>query len=372
MLAIIPFLLSLIVFIKPVFAGEPPTQTGPSNGSTVTTSTLNWQVPSYQLYSSKPYRVQVDDNPSFSPSSSIYRDAYKTATTYTPELTNGTWYWRLKVKDSNGAWSNWSSVWSFTLSSSTPSPSSTPAPTSTPLLTPTSQSSSFTVSNVPAQINSDQPFNILVNTSLSDNPNATFYLKGAFRHPDKPSNYFGFTKLDNGEWVKNSSTYTNQYKITTNSSGNWSGNIEVKPDADDSGFIGTGDYIFKIGRYKDSENSSVTWSNESNIKIISTESEEGDTSILDTPSSTTIPSPSPHSVSKKSNSLSQDSSKINYNINIASIAGIAATATPSASPNTEVRGEKQINFLSIVGAILVIIGFIPISYAIYNKFRKRN
>lgn len=50
----------------------------------------------------------------------------------------------------------------------------------------------------------------------------------------------------------------------------------------------------------------------------------------------------------------------------------ASRATPSASPKAGVKGAKQFNFLSIAGEILVIIGVVPIAYAIYNKFRKRN
>ena len=129
--------LFLFFGVGSVFAGEPPIQSTPSNGSTTFSSTLNWSAPFYSLYPGKPYRIQVDDDLSF-PSQTINKDYYTKNTYYNPVLNEGTWYWRVKAKDSSGIWSDWSNVWSFILQASTQStPTLTPAPSPTPIPTPT-------------------------------------------------------------------------------------------------------------------------------------------------------------------------------------------------------------------------------------------
>lgn len=279
---------------------------------------------------------------------------------------DGTYTLRMKRFTSGG--SNFLADNSIALVISSPVSPPTPTPTSpTPTPTPSSGSitSSFTVSNAPSQITSDQSFNVSVNLSLPNNPGEKFYLKGAFRHPDKPSNYFGLTKVESS-WIKNNTTATSQLPITTDQAGNWTGNIAVQPDGSDSGFTGTGDYIFKVGRYTNS-GSGPTWSNEANIKIISTEIEEqGGTSTPDSPSSTTNPSSSPQSVSKKSVSLSQASKKINYNV--ASIAGVTVIATPSATPAAiTVKTQKQTNPIVWIGLVLVFAGASSLGYIYWKK-----
>lgn len=374
MLAIILLLLG-IAFAKPVSAGESPTQTTPANGSVVSSSVLNWQAPTYALYSSNPYRIQVDDDSSF-PSSTINKDYYTKNTYYSPLLNEGDWYWRIKAKDSTDSWSDWSSTWSFTLStaSSSPTPTPSPTPSSSSSSSTSPASSLFTISNLPAQINSDQSFSISVNLSLPSNPNTTYYLAGAFKIAGG-SRYFGLTK-SGSDWIKyGSENFSNQYKITTNSSGTWTGNLEVKPDTSDSDYKGLGNYVFKITRY--TQAGSQTWSNEAEIKIISTEIEEqGGVSTPDTPSSTTNPSFSSQSNPKKNISLSQTSSKVNYNV--ASIAG-TTTAASSAASSVEVKNQKQINYFFWLGIIFVFAGIGSLGYiylrrngTVFNKFRKRN
>lgn len=245
-----------------------------------------------------------------------------------------------------------------------PSSSPTPSPTPTPSDYTASSVSLFTISNTPSQINSDQSVSILVNLSLPDNPNTSFYLKGAFRHPDKPSNYFGLTQVS-GEWVKNSSTYTNQYKITTGSSGNWSGNIEVKPDTEDSGFIGEGSYIFKVGRYKDLENSSATWSNEETIKITPIENSNQGTTLTKTGSDNSNSSPPPANKTSTSTVKAESSKKEDYQI--ASVAGKTTQASSPANPHPEVKSQKQINFPQTAGIFLLISGFSSLLYIYLRK-----
>lgn len=373
---IILTLLYLLFGVNNIYAITAPVLISPSDNATVTSSKLEWQEPSYQLYSTNPYRVQVNNNPSFSPSSSIYRDTYKTTTTYTPVLTYGTWYWRVKAKNSDGIWSDWSSTWSFTLLINSSSPSPTPSPTSTPTPTPTTAPNSniFVISNTPTQINSDQSFTTSVNLSLSDKPNTNFYIKGAFKHPDKPNNYFGLTKVGE-EWIKNSSSSTNQFPIKTDQSGNWSGLLEVKIDPEDSGYLGSGNYIFKVARYDP-----LIWSNEAtiyinNVEIAQESSSNNQTSIEVTanPSPTTTPV-----LTKSSTTQLKSSTKM------ASVAGISKNAIPStssSSPSAEIKvsPEKQNNPFISTGIIFIISGVGSLGYlilrkneTIYKLFRKRN
>lgn len=144
---------------------------------------------------------------------------------------------------------------------STPSP--TPAPTPTPTPTPTSQAS-FTISEIPSQINSDQAFSAKVTLVVPNNPNTEYYMKGAFKKVGG-NRYFGLTKTT-VDWIEYGDENTDQYKITTDGSGKWSGNLEIKPDINDKDYKGQGDYVFKVGRLT-SSGSSPIWSNEREIKI---------------------------------------------------------------------------------------------------------
>lgn len=267
---------------------------------------------------------------------------------------------------SSYTWSNELTT-TVSISTPTPSPSSSPSPTATPSPTPSSTSSSsssststFIISNIPSQIDSTESFNALVHLSLSNSPNTNLYLKGAFKQKDG-TNYFGQTKV-NGSWIKNNKTYSDQYKITTDSNGNWAGNLEIMPDIMDSGYEGTGEYIFKTGRYTD--DGSLNWSNETTIKINAQEIElNNESSVLGIK----------ETQNQKDETITSTKPVEKYSLEkYTKVSTPSFQATSSANPKTETKGTKQINFLSLAGKILVIIGAIPIIYAIYNKFRKRN
>ena len=356
-LAILFLIAGFLAIGKPVYAVSPPVQLSPVNNSTVSSSKLTWEAPQYTLYPTNPYRIQVDDNSNFS---SIFRDYTTKNTYYTPVLNEGTWHWRIKAKDSGGTWSEWSNAWSFILGSSTPSPSPTPTPTSTPTSIPTPSPTptataapvSITISNVPSQIDSGQSFNVSV--SLSSN-NPSIYFKGAFKKPDS-SNYFGLTKVS-GSWVKNSSTYSNQYQ------GSGSFDLEIKPDVDDSGYTGSGDYLFKVAGYATDGN--LSWSNETTINIQSVNTE-----ALTTPEPE--PSPTPQTAptpQKPLPSISKISTPKQYKI--ASIAG-TATRAASVSSTTKIITDQQFNPLKIIGAILILTGLsIPIFFFIKLKIKSK-
>ncbi len=264
-----------------------PIQLSPVDQSTVTNSKLEWQIPSYPLYDGgNKYRVWVDDDSTFS--SPEKNGVYLSNNYYTPSLDPGTYYWKVIAKDSLSTWSEDSEVWSFTLSLSTPTPSPTPvtssSPEPTPSPSPTPLSTSITLSNTPQSVDVNNQFDVAVN--ITNFPaNKQLYLKGAFRKSGS-TNYFGQTKVS-GNWIKNYETYSKQLSISTDQSGNWSGNISIQGDAADSGFIGEDDYLFKVGYYLDP---SVLWSNETTIhltgSITSTESKIDQTNSTQSPLNT--------------------------------------------------------------------------------------
>lgn len=271
--------------------------------------------------------------------------------------------------NSNSASGN-SNVLTVDMPSSTPTPAPTPLPSqtsssSTQSNSTTSSVSSFTISNIPSQINSDQSFNVSISLSLPDKPNTSFYLKGAFKKSGS-SNYFGQTKVW-GNWIKNGSTYSNQFPITTDSLGNWSGNLEIKPDSEDSGFTGTGDYIFKVGRYT-STGSGPTWSNESNIQITALESTDQGGISQDT-SSTTAPSSSPPSEQSAKSKTASSKSKSYDRLDYQSATVAAATTSASPSPSVQIKGTRAQSILPWIGAIFIFCGISSLIF-IYLRSRK--
>lgn len=335
---------SVLVFLLPqtTFALEPPNLISPADNSTENKSPkLAWEYTGGCIEGGSCFRVEVDNSADFfSPEKSTYTNNYS----YSPQgLAEGSWNWRVKAKDKTEKWSDWSKAFRFTVGSSsiTSLPSPAQSPQSSPQPSPTTQKgeNNFSIKEIPNEINSNQEFEGQVYLKLSDKPNSTFFLKGAFKK-DGSSNYFGQTYSD--EWVGNSEKYSKQLKITSNSSGIWEGKIKVKPDADDSGFNGTGNYVFKVARYTDS-GSGPTWSNESSLKI----------NAVDTPK----PSPS---IEPEKEVLEEGDKKIditasllnspekNYEIKIASVAGESTISNnTNLAEETKVLGEKNINWFLI-------------------------
>lgn len=365
---VILFILSLILTTNPVLAGNPPTLSNPTNNSTVTASKLEWQTPAYPIcLSHDAYRVQIASDPTFS-SSSIYRNIYTKNTYYTPQLPTGTWHWRIMVRDETcGNWSDWSNIWSFILISSTPTPASTPPATPSPSPSPISSqssTSSFTISDIPQQINSDQSFKISVNLALPNNKNVDYFLSGAFKKTDA-ARYFGLTKIS-ANWVKyESSNYSNQFKITTDNNGVWTGTLEVKPDTEDSNYKGTGDYIFKVSRY--TVNGSQSWSNnEVTVNIVSTSNNQDELSTSVPTSDAPPPTSSKTSTTKKTSPQAKASGQPIYRIaSVAAATASAELATPDV--NIKVEKQKEFNPIVLVGLIFIFAGLGLIGYITYIK-----
>ena len=127
-------------------------------------------------------------------------------------------------------------------------------------------------------------------------------IKGAF-FKDGSTNYFGYTK--NGDvWIKNSAATTEQILVTLPM---WQGKIQIRNDGNDSGFSGSGEYLFKLRYYYNS--SSSDWS-ENALHV---------TIIASTPTCTPSPSSTP-------------TPTINTFVPATSTPLLTLTPTPSSNP----------------------------------------
>lgn len=352
---LISILTALVLFLPQIInAANPPNLIFPADNSAESKlPKLTWEYSGDCVQSGSCFLVEIDNNPDFS---SPEKNPYTNNLSYSPQgLTEGSWNWRVKAKDSTRKWSVWSKIFKFSFSTQTassPTPQSVqPAQTPQPSVTSQKIASVFTAKDIPPEIDSDQEFEVSIALKLPDKPGSTFYLKGAFKKGDS-SNYFGQTSVGNS-WIKNNSSYSNQFKIETDKDGIWEGKIKIRPDPDDSGFDGTGDYIFKVGKYTDA-GSGPTWSNELGLRINSVEAPE--------------PSPS-FKVAKAEEETETSETDLtaslvkaapirNYEIKIASVAG-EATKSDNIIPEQEhtwVLEEKKINWLLIILGVGILAG----------------
>lgn len=339
------FLILFALFTaQSVFASDPPHLiTPPDNASEDKTPKLTWEYKSECTEAGSCFRVEIDNNSDFS---SPEKETYAKSPSYSPrDLSDGTWYWRVRAKDKSDKWTEWSHPFKFNIGS-TPSPTSSPVAQS--IKEPESSKSSyiFEVKDGPGEINSDQEFEATVILKI-DKPNTKFYMKGAFRKGDN-LNYFGET-YSGSEWTKNGSSYSGQLKIETDSEGKWEGKIKVRPDTEDSGFSGTDSYNLKIGRYTDSGNGPV-WSNEISLKI--------NEIAKPTPS----PSEEPEEIEEEEVPEMVEEAEVpvvsrDYEIKIASVAGEATMSNNiTLEAQTRVLEERKVNWLLIFLGIGIFIG----------------
>lgn len=283
--------------------------------------------------------------------------------TYTSSFLNKTFS---RVPDENAWQTSMTDPTKSATNCNTLSPPSTPAPTSSsaPISTPTSAPTSspvFSASGAPSQINSDQSFSVQINITLPSSPNTIYYLTGAFKKTGG-TRYFGLTKKDSS-WIQYGDDYLNKNKIVTNSDGVWSSVLEVRPDTDDTDYKGSGDYIFKVGRYT-SSGSGPTWSNESAIKIVDTNNSPT-TMPTATANTLNISSPTPTKKLASPSSKSYDASPFHS----ASVAGVETSASGSAKPSKgiEIKNQKQINPIVWIGLILIFAGAGTVGYIYHRK-----
>lgn len=356
----------LFLWPQAILAVNSPILTSPADNETISKSPkLIWDFVGECVESGSCFLVEVDNNPDFS---SKEKSSYTDKNAYSPQgLTEGVWYWHVKAKDKSQNWSEWSSGFKFIISAQASSPPANPqsSPTpQTPQPSPASQKSekkesTFSIKDAPTEMASDQEFEVSVSLKLENNPNQPFFLKGAFKSSDS-SNYFGETYAKG--WINNSTKYSEQLKIQTDSGGRWEGKIKIRADEKDSGFNGTGNYILKVGRYSES-GSGPTWSNEVNLKInaVETKKENAKEEIADE---------SPGEEDEEidiSGSIVGKTAK-NYDIKIASVAGVSQISNNTPlEPETAVLQEKQINWILIISGLGILAGTIGF---IFYKFRK--
>ncbi len=131
------FLFFLLLFPQKILAVSSHVIVSPSDGSTTsdTSPKLSWTFSDQCYASGSCFRVQVATSSSFA---SMTKDTYTDSTSYSPRLSLGNWFWRVKGRDTSGSWGEWSSS-SFIIVSSpspTPTPSPTPAPSESSTPTP--------------------------------------------------------------------------------------------------------------------------------------------------------------------------------------------------------------------------------------------
>lgn len=263
--------------------------------------------------------------------------------------------WSLNLTPSKAA-SNGTSLPSpspSSLPSNSPPSSSTPSPSSFPTPTPSSSSNFFSITSSQTELDSLTVLSVKVD--LTNEPNSNFYFKGAFQK-EGSTNYFGQTKVGEN-WIKNNANYSLQKQITTDPLGKWSGDLEVKIDTEDSGYTGSGGYLFKVARYN-SVGTSLTWSNILNIQIKSSATQ---TQNSPTPKSSTT-SVLGEKIEKEESSKNKVSGeRSNKPTTIVSLKGpelatIAGISTENkAKIETKVASQKSINWLLIIGGFLILI-----------------
>lgn len=238
-----------------------------------------------------------------------------------------------------------------------------------------------------AQISDTDSLDVDVTINLSaSSADKTYYLRGAF-YKSGSTQYFGFTQNNSGTYYNGpySSDCDQLYKITTDANGDWQGTIKAKPDASDSGFEGTGDYLFKVGRYTESCN--LTWadSNPINIQIQATATptpeptpDEPSPTATPTPSPTPKPTPTPTPKATPKSSLAATKSASpsaspqvlgeQTRSLIASGAGLMDTESPASTAFQGAPSKKVAGILIVSGAALILfaLGF----HLWYRKINK--
>lgn len=244
----------------------------------------------------------------------------------------------------------------------------TPTPTSSVTANEnTSQSQSLIISNIPTNIKSTDSFSINVTLTSNTNINTSFFIKGAF-YRDGETNYFGKTKVSNS-WIKNSQSATEQFKIITDSSGNWSGNLELMVDSDDSGYKGSGGYKIKVARYN-SDGSGLFWSNDVSINIenISPPTQTSSNKQTATPKSAATTTPSdktnpPSSTSANINSKTDDTNE--YKTPVLSSDDPSKVLGASSISTAKIKTHKVRNWFFILAGVIILISGGIICYKLY-------
>ena len=238
----------------------------------------------------------------------------------------------------------------------------------------------LSVSNLPSEINFNQEVDVTLDFSCSGCGDYS-YMRGVFF--PSGTNYFGLTQNNSGSWIGTSTDRSLYFAISKTDliEASWSGKIKVKPDIEDSAYLGTGEYIFKVGRYTSANDSSADWSNELLTKIIGptaspTQSPTNPPTVEPTQVSTIIstkspspiatksPTPKPTVTSKptaESETTDEPESDVQLIENI-----------PAKSPQGMVAGAKTENKSKLLASLLIFSGMGFLGYVGYLLYNMRN
>lgn len=374
MIKLLYVLLLMFLFPQQVFAST-PTLIDPQNNSSTTDKSpkLSWNENSNCPITGNCYLVEVSKYSNFS---ELEKSTYTNNTYYSPSLSEGSWFWRVKAKDPSNNWSEYSEIRILIISNEI-IPSASPIPTTNPSHSPApspipqggnteKEKQSFTISS--NKNNTDSKDIIEIQVKINNvTPNTIYFIKPSF-FKEGSTNYFGLSEVNN-TWIKNSITATSQHKINTDSNGNWEGKINVKVDTEDSGFKGGDTYQIKVGRYTEA-GVGLVWSNSVTISITHTEIiEETKSSPTPIPEDKTILGEQTESEMEvedhEENKISESTSSADINYQIATISGVEKTNIPD--DKTLVKGSYQVNWWFISSGLLVMI--ITSLYVVHQRKR---
>lgn len=167
-----------------------------------------------------------------------------------------------------------------------------------------SLAATFTFSGQPSSILDNQNLSVNVNLSISGSSGDVYYIRGDLASVNSPTAYFGYTQDNLGNWYNGKPTfdYTKLFKVTMVNN-QWSGTIQLKPDINDTGYKGSGNYNLKLRRYKTSSSSYLWSDNTAQLSIISS------STPIPTPTPTPTPAPFPTPVPVESSPPIQNSTQ---------------------------------------------------------------
>lgn len=254
---------------------------------------------------------------------------------------------------------------------------------------------SFTISN-PQQSEDEVTIDVSLSGLISSSClNGTCYLQAAFTSPT-PIRYFGSTKNNNDQGYEYISSPTQSYIQSTfftfqPVSGTWSGQLTLKINAESPNYKGPGAYNIKAWRYSGNSNSYAGDPATLTVNLVGPSPTPIPTPIpTPSPSPTLKPSPTPTPLPSSSTSktkttnptlsptpkpslttlpssptLYPSKTPTKIAIQVASIAGISSSASPSAK--IEIKNQKQINPAIWIGSILIFAGATCLGYIYWKK-----
>ncbi|QQG42173.1 MAG: hypothetical protein HYV90_02555 [Candidatus Woesebacteria bacterium] len=239
---------------------------------------------------------------------------------------------------------------------------------------------SIAISDLPTAM--DQSNETEVNVFLNCSGCGDSYMRGVF-YPSG-TNYFGLTQNNLGEWIGSDNDRSKYFKIAKTDliEASWSGKIRVKLDLSDPGYIGPGEYLFKIGRYTSAGDAGADWSNELSIKITGpTPTPTPSPTPAPTPTPTPTPSPSktptpvpvptktptPRSIPTSTPEILGAETIVSTQATIITDQEAELSTTSPASSQKEVADQKKFPFVAVV---FVAVGFLLIGFSGYLAFRK--